>query len=101
MLRSTIERNARAQMAQCPGSLAQWALTPPMLALCTPQMVLPLHQPLPGRPAMPYQQAVQLPKKSTRRGVASDPSADKTAPTGGTSSQDHRRPTTRGRGDGG
>ena len=31
---------------------------------------------------MLYQQAVQPPKKSMGRGVASDPSADKTAPTG-------------------
>ena len=66
-----------------------------------PQMALPLHQPLPGWLAMPYQQAVQLPKKSTGRGVASDPSADKTTPTGGASSQDRGRPTTRGWGDGG
>ena len=43
----------------------------------------------------------QLPKKSMGRGVASNPSADKTAPTGGASSQDCRRPTTRGWGDGG
>ena len=101
MLRGAIERNARAQMAQCPGGLAQWALTPPTSALHAPQMALPLRQPLPGQPTMPYQQAVQLPKKSTGRGVASYPSADKTAPVGGASSQDRRRPTTRGRGDGG
>ena len=66
-----------------------------------PQMVPPLHQPLPGWPAMPYQQAVQPPRKSTRRGVTSNPSTDKTALAHGTSSQDHRRPTTRGHGDGG
>ena len=101
MLRGMIERNARAQMAQCPGSLAQWAQTQPMLAPCMPQMVPPLHQPLPGQPATPYQQVVQPPKKFTGRGVASNPSADKTAPVGGTSSQDHGRPTTRGWGDGG
>ena len=50
---------------------------------------------------MPYQQAVQPPGKSTGRGVAFDPSAGKTAPTSGPSSQDHGRPTTRGWGDGG
>ena len=99
MLRGTIERNARAQMVQCLGGLAQWAQTQPTSALRAPQMVLPLCQPLPGWPAMPYQQAVQLPKKSTGWGITSDPSTDKTAPTGGTSSQDHGRPTTRGRGD--
>ena len=101
MLRGAAERNARAQMVQCPGGLAQWAQTQPTLAPRTPQMVPPLHQPLPGWPAMPYQQVVQLPKKSTRRGVTSDPSTDKTAPVGGASSQDHRRPTTRGWGDSG
>ena len=101
MLRGAIERNARAQMAQCPGGLAQWAQTPPTSAPHAPQMALPLCQPLPGWPAVPYQQAVQLPKKSTGRGVASDPSADKTAPAGGASSQDRGRPTTRGWGDGG
>ena len=100
MLRGMIERNARAQMAQCPGGLAQRAQTQPTLVPRVPQMVPPLHQPLPGQLAMPYQQAVQLPKKSTRRGVASDPSTDKTAPVGGSSSQDHGRPTTRGWGDG-
>ena len=101
MLRGAIERNARAQMVQCPGGLAQWAQTQPMSVLRAPQMVPPLHQPLPGWLAIPYQQAVQPPKKSTGRGVASDPSADKTAPVGSASSQDHGRPTTRGWGDGG
>ena len=66
-------------MVQCPGGLTKWAQTQPMSAPCTPQMALPLCQPLPGWPAMLYQQVVQLPKKSTRRGVASNPSADKTA----------------------
>ena len=101
MLRGTAERNARAQMAQCPGGLAQQAQTQPMSAPRVPQMTPPLHQPLPGRPAMPYKQVVQPPKKSTGRGVTSNPSADKTAPMGSASSQDHGRPTTRGRGDGG
>ena len=101
MLRGTAERNAWAQMVQCPGGLAQWAQTQPTSALHAPQMAQPLHQPLPGQPAMPYQQVVQPPKKSTGRGVTSDPSADKTAPEGSASSQDHGRPTTRGQGDGG
>ena len=64
-------------------------------------MAPPLCQPPPGWPATPYQQAVQPPGKSTGRGVTFDPSADKTALAGGPSSQDHRRPTTRGWGDGG
>ena len=50
---------------------------------------------------MPYQQAVQLPKKPTGRRVVSDPLAGKTTTVGGASSQDCGRPTTRGRGDGG
>ena len=100
-LRGTAERNARAQMVQCPGSLAKRTQTPPTLAPCVPQMAPPLCQPLPGWPAMPYQQVVQPPKKSTGRGVASDPSTDKTAPAGSASSQDHGRSTTRGWGDGG
>ena len=100
MLRGMIERNARAQMAQCPGGLAQRAQTQPMSLPHVPQTVPPLHQPLPGQPAMPYQQVVQPPKKSTGRGVASNPSTDKTTPAGGASSQDRGRPTTRGRGDG-
>ena len=95
------ERNAWAQMVQGPSGLAQRAQTQPMSAPHVPQMVLPLCQPLPGWLATPYQQAVQPPRKSTRRGVASDPSADKTAPMGGPSSQDRGRPTTRGWGDGG
>ena len=66
-MRGVAGRNARAQMAQCPASLAQMAQAQPMLA------------PLPGWPAMPYQQAVQPSKKSTRSGVNSDTSADKTA----------------------
>ena len=86
---------------QCPGSLAQWAQTQSTSTPCAPQMALPLHQPLPGQLATPYQQVVQLPKKSTGRGVASDPSADKTTPGGSTSSQDRKRPTTRRWGDGG
>ena len=100
-MRGAAERNAGAQMVQGLSGLAQRAQTQPTSALHTPQMVLPLHQPLPGWPAMPYQQAVQLPRKSTRRGVASDPSTGKTAPMGSPSSQDHGRPTTRGWGDSG
>ena len=51
-----------------------------MLAPCAPQMASPLHQPLPGQPATPYQQAVQPPKKPTGRGVASDPPQIKPPP---------------------
>ena len=48
MMRGTAERNARAQMAQGPSGLAQWAQTQPISALRMPQMAPPLHQPLPG-----------------------------------------------------
>ena len=100
-VRAVAERQARAQLAQCPRGLVQPAQTQPPVVPHTPQVAPPLHQPPPGWPAMPYQQAVQPPSKSTGRGVASDPSTDKTAPVGSPSSQDHGRPTTRGRGDGG
>ena len=94
-MRGMAERNARAQIAQCPGGLAQRAQTQATSTPCTPQTVLPLCQPLPGWLATLHQQVVQLPKKFTRRGVASDSSTDKTTPAGGTSSQDCGRPTTR------
>ena len=100
-LRGTAERNAGAQMVQRPGGLAQQTQTLPMLVPCAPQMVPPLCQPLPGQPAMPYQQAVQPPMKPTGRGVTSDSPTDKTAPVGSASSQDHRRSNTRGWGGGG
>ena len=100
-VRAAVERQARAQLVQGPRGLAQPAQTQPMSALRTPQMAPPLHQPPPGQPATPYQQVVQPPGKSTRRGVTFNPSIDKTAPVGGPSSQDHRRPITRGWGDGG
>ena len=48
---------------------------------------------------MPYQQAVQLPKKPVGRGVSSDTPTDKTTPVSG-ATQDHGRPTTRGWGHG-
>ena len=48
---------------------------------------------------MPYQQAVQPPKKPAGRGVISDTPTDKTTPVGGIT-QDHRGPTMRRRGHG-
>ena len=100
-VRATVERQAQAQLVQGPRGLVQPTQTQPMPAPCTPQMAPPLHQPPPGWPATPYQQAVQLPGKSTGRGVTSNPSIDKTAPAGGPSSQDCGRLTTRGWGDSG
>ena len=100
-LRGTAKQIVGAQMAQCPGGLAQRMSTLPTSALCTPQMVPPLCQPPPGWLAMPYQQVVQLPKKPVGRGIPSDPPTDKTAPVGGPSAQDHGRSNTRGWGGGG
>ena len=68
---------------------------------CTPLRLCHLHQPPPGWPATQYQQAVQPTGKPTGREITFNPSTDKTAPTGGPSSQDCGRPTTRGWGDGG
>ena len=100
-VRATVERQAQAQLVQGPRGLVQPTQTQPTLALHTPQMALPLHQPPPGWSATLYQQVIQPPGKSAGRGVTSDPSVGKTAPTDGPSSQDHGRPTTRGWGDGG
>ena len=94
-LRGTAKRIMGAQMAQCPGGLAQRMPAPATSAQCVPQMVLPLRQPPPGRLAMPYQQVVQPPKKPTGRGVAADAPTDKTAPVGGACAQDRGRPSTR------
>ena len=80
-----------------PGRLAQWMPVPPALMPYMPQMV-PLQQPHLERPATPYQQAVQLPKKPAGRGVTADAPTNKTAPLGNV--LDHGRPSTRGRGGG-
>ena len=100
-VRATVERQAQAQLVQGPRGLAQQAQIQPTSAPCTPKMAPLLHQPPPGQPATLYQQVVQLPAKSAGRGVTFDPSIDKTTPAGGPSSEDHGRPITRGRGDGG
>ena len=99
-LRGTAKRIAGAQMVQHPGDLAQRTPAPAMSVLCAPQTAPPLHQLPPGWPATPYQQAVQLRKKPTGRGVAADAPTDKTAPMGSTCAQDHRRSSTRGWGGG-
>ena len=58
---------------------------------------MPVQQPCPEQPAMPYQQVVQLPKRPTGQGA--DTPTDKTIPMGGTM-QDCRRPAVRGWGHG-
>ena len=93
-LRGTMKRIVGAPH---PGGLAQRMPALPTSMLCVPQTAPPLRQPCPEQPAMPYQQAVQPPKRPTGRGVIADTPTDKTTPMGGTT-QDHRRPTMRGRG---
>ena len=82
----------------CPGGLAQRMPVPPTMTPCAPQM-MPVQQPCLKRPAMPYQQVVQPPKRPMERGVAADIPAGKTTPMGGTM-QDCRRPAVRGQGPG-
>ena len=84
--------------APCPGRLAQRMPAPPPMTPCAPQMV-PVQQPRPEWPAMPYQQVVQLPKRPAGRGVIADTPTGKTTPMGGTT-QDRGRPTARGQGHG-
>ena len=71
-------------------------------ALQAPQMAPPIRQLLPfprDQPATPYQQAVQLPGKSSGLGVTFDSSATKPAPTGGQDTDVHGRQSTRGQDD--
>ena len=81
-----------------PGGLAQRMLVPPTTMPCTPQM-MPVQQPHLERPATPYQQVVQLPKRPTGREVTADTPTDKITPMGGTT-QDRGRPAARGQGPG-
>ena len=88
-LRAAIDRQAHvlwAQVLQAPTSQA-------------PQMVPPLHQPLPSsgsRPATPYQQVVQPPSKTTGLGVTFNSSTNKHAAAGRQDATTHGRPATRG-----
>ena len=95
-LHATLERHVRAQLVQASLALAQQAQMSPALALHTPQVAPPLCQPPPCWPATPYQQAVQLPGRSTRVGVIFNSSADKATPTGGQDTEGHRRQSTWG-----
>ena len=82
-----------------PGRVAQQMPVLPASMPCVPQMAPPLRQPCPAGLAMPYQQAVQLPKKPAGRGVAADTPTNKTTPVGDI--PDRGRPSTRGWGGGG
>ena len=81
-----------------PGGLAQRMPAPPTTMPCAPQ-TMPIQQPCPGQPAMPYQQVVQPPKRPTGRGVIADTPTGKTAPVGGTT-HDRGRLAARGWGPG-
>ena len=94
-LRGTVKRIVGAPH---PGGLAQRMLVLPVSMPCMPQMAPSLQQPCLVGPAMPYQQAVQPPKKPAGRGVTADAPIDKTAPVG--DAQDRGRPSMRGHGDG-
>ena len=64
-----------------------------------PQMAPPINQPPPfprGWPATPYQQAVQLPGKTSGLRATFDSSTTKPAPTGGQDADAHRRQGTQG-----
>ena len=96
-MRATLDRQAQA-----PWALVSQAPVSQVLALQAPQMVPPLHQPLPSsrsRPATPYQQAVQLLSKSMGLGVTFNSSANKPVAAGGQDVDGHRRQRTRGRDD--
>ena len=89
-MRAAIERQAQAL----------WAQVLPAPPLQAPQMVPPLHQPLPSsgsQPATPYQQVVQPLSKPKGRGVTFDSSADKLP--GGQDANGCGRQRTRGRDD--
>ena len=88
-MRATLDRQAQVLQAQVPQTPVPWA----------PQMVPPLHQPLPpsrGQPATLYQHAVQLPSKPTGLGVTFDSSANKTAAPGGQDTDGHGRQRAQG-----
>ena len=91
-MRAALDRQALGPQAPAPQALR---LQAPVLQ--AHQMAPPIHQPLPfsrGWPATPYQQAVQLPSKSTGLGVTFDSSADKPAAAGGQDADGHRRQST-------
>ena len=91
--RQTVGPQASGQWA--PG---QQAPAPPMQAPSAPQGTLPVHQPRPCQPAMPYQQAVQPPRRPAGRGLAAQPPSDRAAPAAGQTIPDRGRQQARGRG---
>ena len=51
-----------------------------------------------SQPAMPYQQTVQLPRRSTGRGLLAQPTSDEATPATDPTYPDRGRPQTRGQG---
>ena len=100
--RPPVGRAAQLRAALDRQAQALWAPSSQALAPQAPQMVPPLCQPLPssrGRPATPYQQAVQLLSKSTGLGGTFDSSADKHVAMGRQDADGHGRQRTQGRDD--
>ena len=103
-MRAALDRQAQvpwapAHQAQVLQAPAHQALVPHAPAPQASQMAPPICQPLPlprGRPATPYQQAVQPPSKSTGLGVTFDSSANKPAPIGSQDANGCRRQSTQG-----
>ena len=96
-MRAALDRQAQAPRTPVPQAPASQVLVPQ-----APQMVPPLHQPLPssqGWPATPYQQAVQPLSKPTGLGVTFDSSANKMAAPGGPDVDGHGRQRAQGRDD--
>ena len=99
MIRNAVGKHNRVQLAVGLRAPDQRAPAPPMSVPSAPQVAPPLCQPRPSKPATPYQQAVQLPGKSTGRGITVEPPSDRAAPIAGQTTQDRRRQQTRGWGD--
>ena len=99
MIRNAVGKHARVQMATDSRAPSQHAPEPPMSMPRAPHVPPPLHQLRPSMATTPYQQAVQVPGKSTGRGITVKPPSDKAAPAAGQTTQDCRRQQTRGWGD--
>ena len=96
-LRATIDRQAQALGATVPQAPTPQAPTSQAPMSQAPQMAPPLCQPLPSsrsQPAIPYQQAVQLPSKPKGREVTFHSSADKLVAMGGQDTNGHGRQRT-------
>ena len=96
-MRAILNRQTPVPRASVPWAPVLQALEPQ-----APQMAPPICQPIPfsrGRPATPYQQAVQPPNKSTGLGVTFNSSTDKPAAAGSQDADGCRRQSTQGQDD--